>query len=195
VIDRYLRRADWPAARLGALLRDARSDAVAPVLIERLLAGSTEAQLRLLPLLRFAQVPLAGGVLQTLLAHASDAQLLSVALRQLHDRAALPRVRELAGHPDALVRSAAAVALGRIGGEAERALVVGLMSDADWWVRYRAAQALLALPGHSPAGLDALRATLADRFARDALDHVRAERAIRGGVLPAELAEPPGSMA
>jgi HEAT repeat protein len=192
VIGCYLRRGDWPVARLGALLRDAGAGAVAPVLTERLLAGSTEDQLRLLPLLRHAQVPQVGGALKVLIARATDPQLLSVALRQLHDRTAQPRVLELAGHPDALVRSAAAVALGRIGGDADRAQVVALMSDADWWVRYRAAQALLNLPGHSPERLDALRASLTDPFARDALDHVRAERAIRADVTPTSLAERAG---
>jgi HEAT repeat protein len=198
VLERYLRRSDWPAARLGALLRDAGADAVAPVLEAQLYAGSTEARIRLLPLLRHAHIPQVGEVLRALLARSTDPQLLSDALRQLHDRVALPRVRELGGHPDALVRSAAAVALGRIGGDADRAQIVAMMADADWWVRYRAAQALLVLPGHSPERLDALRATLVDRFARDALDHVRAERAIRAGVLPAlppELNEPEGAMA
>ncbi len=182
VIDQYLRRSDWPAARLGTLLRNAGAPAVEPPLTALLLAGDTEVQLRLLPLLRFAQTPHAGGVLHTLVERSNDPQVLSITLRQLRDPAALPRVRSLAGHADALVRSAAAVALGRIGGDAERPLLLALMSDADWWVRYRAAQAQLNLPGQTPAGLDALRESLNDRFARDALDHVRAEQAMRAGI-------------
>lgn len=175
VLDEFLRRADWPAARVGTLLRDAGADAVAPAFMERLLGNAGEAQLRLLRLLRFAESPRMGSVLQQLVERSDDPQVLSVALRQIHGPDALARVRELARHADALVRSAAAVALGRIGTAADRSLLIALLADRDWWVRYRAAQALLALPGTDRVALAALRAGLRDRFARDMLDHVCAE--------------------
>ena len=188
VLDQYLRRADWPAARLGTLLRDAGAQAVAPALVERLLSGTATTQLKLLPLLRFAESPHSGSVLHRLVEDSHDPQVLSLVLRQLRDPTCLERVRELAGHPDALVRSAAAVALGRIGADEDRGLLVTLMSDRDWWVRYRAAQSQLMLPGNTPKRLDALRALLTDRFARDALDHVRAEQAIQSAAPGSDLA-------
>lgn len=190
VLDQYLGRSDWPAARLGTLLRDAGADAVAPPLIERLLRSSGEAQLQLLRLLRFAESPRTGGVLEVLVERSEDPQVLSVALRQLHGPTALAKVRQLARFPDALVRSAAAVALGRIGGEADRELLSELMSDRDWWVRYRATEAQLALPRSDAPALAALRARLTDRYALDMLEHVLSERALKAGapVPPAPLA-------
>jgi len=178
VLDEYLGRGDWPAARVGTLLRDAGADAVAPALMDRLLSATGDAQLRLLRLLRFAESPRMGSVLQQLVERSDDAQVLSVALRQLHGPDALARVRELAQHADALVRSAAAVALGNMGTLADRPLLTALMADRDWWVRYRAAQAVVALPGSDRVSLAALRAGLRDRFARDMLDHVCAEMSI-----------------
>ena len=188
VLDQYLARSDWPAARLGTLLRDAGADAVAPPLIERLLRVGGDAQLQLLRLLRFAESPRTGGVLEALVERSDDPQVLSVALRQLHGPAALGRVRELARFPDALVRSAAAVALGRIGGESDRELLVELMSDRDWWVRYRATQAQLDLPRSDAAAIAALRERLGDRYAVDMLDHVLGERALLSGDAPGPAA-------
>lgn len=187
VLDEYLGRSDWPAARVGTLLRDAGAEAVAPALTQRLLAASGETQLRLLRLLRFAESPRMGSVLQQLVERSDDPQVLSVALRQLHGPDALPRVRELAVHADALVRSAAAVALGHMGTVGERPLLTALMADRDWWVRYRAAQAIVALPGSDRLSLAALRAGLRDRFARDMLEHVCAEMS-----MSLDTALPPG---
>jgi hypothetical protein len=46
-------------------------------------------------------------------------------------------------------------------------------------VRYRAGQALLALKGMTADRLEAVCAQLDDVYARDMLEHVRAEAAIR----------------
>jgi hypothetical protein len=53
------------------------------------------------------------------------------------------------------------------------------MCDRVWWVRYRAGQALLALKGMTADRLAAIRAHLGDVYARDMLEHVQAEAAIR----------------
>lgn len=181
VLDEYLRRSNWSAPRVGTLLRDAGAEAVAPALIERLLAATGDGQLVLLRLLRFAESPRTDSVLRHLIERSQDPLVLSVALRQLHAPDSLPRVRALAGHADALVRSAAAVALGRIGTAADRDLLATLMADTDWWVRYRAAQSQLELPGTDASVIAALRGRLNDRYARDILDHVLAERALASG--------------
>ena len=52
------------------------------------------------------------------------------------------------------------------------------MCDTVWWVRYRAGQALLKLRGMTTERLEAVRAHLTDAYARDMLEHVRAEAAI-----------------
>ena len=48
--------------------------------------------------------------------------------------------------------------------------------DAQWWVRYRAAQALTDLPFLPRAQLSALVADLPDRYARDMVQQVFVER-------------------
>jgi len=186
MLDTFLARPDWPAPRLGTLLREAGAQAVASPLIQKLLAGTAEQQQRLLPLLRFAESPHSGSAVHRLVEGSEDPQVLSIALRQLHGPESLERVRMLASSPDALVRSAAAQALGRIGLDEDRDRLLRLMSDRDWWVRYRAAQAQLALPGTNANAVVALRRLITDRYARDALDHVCAEQALQRAAVAQE---------
>jgi HEAT repeat protein len=84
-------------------------------------------------------------------------------------------VRPLARSPDLGVRKNLATVLGELGGPEDEGLIVQLMGDRVWWVRYRAAQALTKLRGMTPERLAGIRASLTDRFARDMLDHVMAE--------------------
>ncbi|MSP98015.1 MAG: hypothetical protein EXR29_12495 [Betaproteobacteria bacterium] len=49
------------------------------------------------------------------------------------------------------------------------------VGDRVWWVRYRAAQALLKLRGMTAEGIEGVRARLADPYALDMLQHVLAE--------------------
>ena len=47
--------------------------------------------------------------------------------------------------------------------------------DRQWWVRYRAAQALVLMPFYGRQELQALSATTDDALVRDMLRHVLAE--------------------
>lgn len=178
VLERYLAHDDWPSPRVGTLLRESPHQAISASFVQRLLDGSLYERLRLLPLLRFAEVPNIDSVLDRLVRSSREPQVLSIALRQLHGPAALPNVRQLALHDDPLVRSAAAQALGRIGTDEDQDLLLQMMSDANWWVRYRATQALLGMPRVGADDVVQLRRTVSDRYARDMLDHVMAERGL-----------------
>jgi hypothetical protein len=50
-----------------------------------------------------------------------------------------------------------------------------MLSDAHWWVRYRAARALLALPGMRPEVVESACSKLQDHFAADILAQAIAE--------------------
>lgn len=178
VLERYLAHSDWPAPRVGTLLRESPHEAIGASFTRRLVDGSLYERLRLLPLLRFAEVPNIDSVLDRLVHTSNEPQVLSIALRQLHGPAALADVRKLAAHEDPLVRSAAAQALGRIGSGDDQNLLLGLMADGNWWVRYRATQALVGMPGVVADDMVQLRRTISDPFARDMLDQVLAERGL-----------------
>jgi HEAT repeat protein len=85
-------------------------------------------------------------------------------------------VRARLADVDWQVRVQAVKALGRIGDRSDTARLALLLADREWWVRYRAAQALVELPWMKRADLDALRASLEDRYAADMLAQVVAEQ-------------------
>jgi HEAT repeat protein len=76
-----------------------------------------------------------------------------------------------------LVRMQAAFALGRLGLPEDIWALLPLLSDADWWVRYRAAQSLFTLVRGESSTLAVLRAKVRDGYGREMLDRVVAEHA------------------
>jgi HEAT repeat protein len=193
VLDEYLSRIDWAVSRLATLLKEAGPQAAGPALAERLQNTKPQHQLRLLPLARMTEAPGAGSATEAVLNTASAPPVLAAALQQVYGPTSLPRVRKLAAHPEWLVRSYAALALGRIGGEAEHAVLKSLLSDEQWWVRYRAAQALLALQGPESATALLFEPALGEGPAREMLLQARAEAAFDAGLSPPPLATAAGA--
>lgn len=177
---RLRRRTDWPLAHVAAVLREselaeAEMSGLAASFAAQLPGLRTVELQRLLPLLSIFRAEDAGLVVRRLLMPDQVPEVLSAALKQARDEALLPDVVRLCGHPAWPVRTQAATALGRIGGAADRELLLSMMCDPQWWVRYRAAQALLSGRFGAAEELAGLGARLRDRFARDILTHVLAE--------------------
>jgi HEAT repeat protein len=74
------------------------------------------------------------------------------------------------------VRLQAAQALGRMGTPRDERYLVRALEDPAWWVRYRAARALAALPSIDLHKLHQLSDSIEDRYGRDILRQVIAER-------------------
>lgn len=108
-----------------------------------------------------------------------DEKLLNACLDVLNSPGELEVVRALARHANWHVRVHAAKALGRLATREDEALLVDMLGDSQWWVRYRAAQALAQLPGMNFAELLQIKDTRTDRDARDMLHQVMAERELR----------------
>jgi hypothetical protein len=173
-------REDWPLARVVAMLREAGPDRVTQPLIAAVEAASRVegGQREVVRLLRMMEVahtervaPLAGRIAR----ESRDPEVIAAALRLVQDPRDLDFVRTMARHEQWFVRLAALRVLGRIGGPADRVLLVERLGDPHWWVRYHAARALVALPGTRLEDLEKVRATLADRFAADMLGEAIAE--------------------
>jgi HEAT repeat protein len=78
----------------------------------------------------------------------------------------------------ALLRMQAAAALGHLGLPEDVWALISLLSDRDWWVRYRAAQSLVKLTRGEPNVLAVLRAKIVDRYGLEVLDRVMAEHQV-----------------
>lgn len=173
-------REDWPLARVVAMLREAGPDRSTQPLIaateaaSRVEGGKSEV-VRLLKMMEVAHTervaPLAGRIAR----ESQEPEVIAAALRLTQDPRDLDIVRALARHGEWFVRLAALRVLGRIGEPADRVLLLDLLCDAYWWVRYHAARALITLPGARLEDLDKVRGTLSDRFAADMLGEAIAE--------------------
>jgi len=169
------RREDWSLSRLGSILQEIGPDRVTPPIVRLLGKPPQEGLERLLKLARFAHREQVAGAVRDWLGKSSDPNVLGAGLDFIEDMQDRLWVRAATQHPAWRVRMAAARALGRIGVTSDQVLLLDLLEDKSWWVRYRAAQALVILPGLSRQDVEALRTRTRDRFAADILAQVLAE--------------------
>jgi len=177
LLPRLARRVDWPVALFATILAEADPDATAHHFREVVRGLPREPLVRLLPLVTVLDGRTINDIVGDLLATSSDAEVLSAALKRAESPHLLRHIRTACGHADWVVRTQASAALGRVGEIADRELLLRLLCDPSWWVRYRAAQALLSGRFGGPAEVAAATQALGDRFAHDILDQVRAETA------------------
>lgn len=176
------RRDDWAIGQVAAILKDADPARVAvhlaaAIRTERREPGSGPGLAQLLRLHGTAQAEAMRPAVLEVLRSASDTEVLAAALGTLWHPADADRARERLQHAEWIVRVASAHALRRLGAREDLPRLALLLTDANWWVRHRAAQALCALPGVPREEISALVASLADPFAADALRQALADLA------------------
>lgn len=176
IMNQLAERESWPAEAMARLLTDVGAD-IAREPIRALMFALAPAKLPpLLPWLAHVDAVLGSEVAVELLRRYPDnAEIVAAGLIVVLDPGALPELAQFAQSEDADVRQSLAVAYGRLGGLGDAETVTRLMCDKVWWVRYRAGQALLKLKGMTGDRLAAVREHLTDPYARDMLEHVRAE--------------------
>jgi HEAT repeat protein len=190
LIPLLLRRADWPASRVANMLQIAGADVISDQIANAALKSAheeskrnangggkpaTNDSARLVRYLELAYNIAALPAARTIVELSQDPEVLAACLRLLNSGEDLSVVRECLSHEDLCVRVQAAAALGRIGEANDEELLVPLLSDTEWWVRYRAAQSLSRLPHMRVPKLKTIQAAQADPFARDILTQVMAE--------------------
>lgn len=174
-------RNDWPRAKVAAMIGEISAEILAPALFLALAASTPRDAAHLLNLIETSHLGDTWSVLERLLSVEQPPDVLAAALKASRDPRALPAARQLAAHDQWVVRAQAATALGRFGTEEDRLRLQAMLSDPEWWVRYRAARALTALPFVSRQKLEDLRAQLTDRFAANILAQALAETAPGAG--------------
>lgn len=175
MLERLVERDDYPMTKLVAMLKDVPGDLLAAPLLDTLASAPLHVKPRLLGLLRIVNVSDNWPILESLLQMAQPVDVLVAALRICQDPRALPAIRCLTTHEHSSVRALAAAALGRLGNAADGPCLQAMMADSQWWVRYRATQALAGLPGMTRQKLLAIQANTTDRFAVEMLSQVLAE--------------------
>jgi HEAT repeat protein len=182
LLPQIAQRQDWPLSRIALALRDLGADTIsAPLARAALDAADSAATLtglpRLLHLMELAHSTQVTPAVDQLLrkAAALGPEVIAACLRLLNDPRQARWARAFVTHDAWPVRVAAANALRRIGDVEDCDRLMRLLSDRYWWVRYRAAQAMAALPGVTLAEMEQVAAVHFDKFAADMLRHVAAE--------------------
>ncbi len=179
MLDELSRRDDWPLKKVADTLGEIPAEVLAAPLLQALHAVSPDNAPRLLSLLETTNLGDTWPVLAPLLGENHPPEVLAAALKACRDPRALAAARSLTTHEQWIVRAQAAATLGRLGIEEDRLRLLSMLSDSEWWVRYRAGMALTSLPFITRQELEELQKGLTDRFAADILAQVLAESALQ----------------
>ena len=175
ILPRLSERDDWSKNYVLAMLMDLGADVVSKPLTDAALEVPIERADKLLQYFSVAQVADAVPVVRSIISRTRHVECIAACLRVFADVDDLDTVREYLHHPSWHVRVQAVNVLARLGSAGDYAVLLPLLSDPEWWVRYRAAKALCALPGVDMSSIKSLSTKHDDGFARDMLAHVLAE--------------------
>lgn len=178
VVPQIEARHDWVDGGIAQMLHEAGPDAIKAELGAAVLRANDDVAPRLVRFLAGVSQEAANPVIGRILAEPHDEHLVSTCLQVMADPADLDKVRPLLTHARWHVRMHAAAAIGRLGSVDDAAALEPLLADPQWWVRYRTAQALEHLFRGDGARLERVRDAQDDRYARDILTQVMAERAL-----------------
>lgn len=175
IVPMISKRRDWPKNRVSVLLRDAGSERISEPLFRAIRSAENEDKTYLLQFARLMESETLDAMLGDLIRESNDAGVLNAALKIVRGYHGVPRMAALTQHEAWFVRMQAANVLGRIGQQEHVSLLESLLDDQEWWVRYRAAQAITRLPFLGPNHLRRMRLRQSDRFATDILQQAFAE--------------------
>lgn len=168
-------RRDWPKNRVSLLLRFLGSELISEPMYRTIRAADDDAKTYLLQFARLVEAEVLDALVVELIRDSSDPGVLSAALKLVSGFEGVPRIATLTHHPVWFVRMQAAKVLGRVGQQEHLALLEALLCDREWWVRYRAAQAVASLPFLGPNQLRRMQRESKDPFAADILQQAFAE--------------------
>ena len=187
VLPAMVRRSDIPTAGIAFVLMEVGPEKVSPVLADMLTRVFQVVPqqrirqrdvVRLIMLAVTALPSVVNPCLRNILDITEDDEVKAACLKVMRDPADLKKIREYVRNPNWRVRVQAATALGSMGEENDLTILIGMLTDSQWWVRYRAAQAICSLPFVTTDYLEGLKKTLSDGFAINMIDHVLSERAL-----------------
>lgn len=175
IIPLVARRKHLPRTQVGRILNLAGSAVVTGPLCRAIEHASVEDACRMLQFYESTAVNELDSVITKRLIARSNPVLIAAALKAVRGHLPEKLVTRLARHKVWYVRMQTANLLRRSGRREDYQVLEPLISDTEWWVRYRAAQAIAALPFLGPNALRKLRDRQRDPFARDILTQSMAE--------------------
>ena len=175
-VPQIVRRSDWSQGSVATILQEVGADSVSRELSEATLQANADIAPRLIRFLASVSPESAAPIIRKTLLSSLDERLISTCLQVMSNQDDLDCVRPLLAHPRWHVRMQAAVTLGRLGVVGDEQRLTAILADEQWWVRYRAAQALLKLSFLDSDDMRRIQQAQTDGFARDIIKHVLAEK-------------------
>jgi HEAT repeat protein len=185
VIPYFVHRDDWPRTFVAKLLFEAGETNVTGPLMEVFQQNvSAEAYPRLIEMMGFANKGTIRPIIRQILEQAQDERVILPCLSVLGEVGTnmdVDVVKNFTQHPNWAVRVKATNALKTISSENETDLLLQLLCDSSWWVRYRAAQVLVQVFANQPDKLTSLANSVQDPYGRDMLHQVMDEQQMSVG--------------
>jgi hypothetical protein len=175
LIPKIAGRRDWPKTHVFRLLQKAGSESVSEPLYRAIRTGSADDAAYLMQFAVLAEFDVRDAIAAETMAKRNDPNAIAAALKISSGYGRTPRLHELSQHRVRYVRMQAARLLGRTGRPEDRRRLEEMLTDREWWVRYRAALALAGMLDISSAELAAMSARQTDPYARDILVQAIAE--------------------
>lgn len=169
------KRRDWPRNRVAIMLRFAGSERISEPMYRAIRSADNNNRTYLLQFAQLVEAEVLDALVDELIRDSNDPGVLNAALKLVSGFKGVPRIAALTQHDAWFVRMQSAKVLGRVGQQEHLSLLEALLSDREWWVRYRAAQAIVSLPFLGPNQLRKLRDRQTDRYAADMLQQSFAE--------------------
>lgn len=173
-------REDWSPTFVVKVLLELDKDLISEPLVA-LVKDSYEKDIserlmsRVISYLTIIHVSSYAPLIHKILNESTRTEVIIACLRLVPSGASLPRVRELLKSERWEIRLQVVQTLGRLGHAEDIKLIISALNDLDWWVRYRAAMALMSLPSITKKQIERLSQSLPNEFARDILQQVLAE--------------------
>ncbi len=168
-------RRDWPKNRVANMLREAGTSRISEPMYRAIRSATNENKTYLMQFATLVEPEVLDALVDDLIRGSNDAGVLNAALKLVSGIRGVPRIAALTQHEAWFVRMQSAKVLGRVGQQEHLSLLEALLGDKEWWVRYRAAQAIASLPFLGPNQLRQIRDRQTDRFAADMLQQSFAE--------------------
>ncbi len=176
-----LAREDWPIARIHDVLSEIDPELLAAHLPGHLLRWSPAPPPRALRTLDLLPEDSRSQLIQAVFQRAEGLapETEAALLREIRTTEHLDLVRRGLKSPHWPVVVAALNTIAKLGTREDLPQLTELLSHAEWWVRYRAALAMVRLPGFKPIELELLAMRHPDRYGREMLRFALAEGNLR----------------
>ena len=168
----------YPNYKMALILEELGPSTFSSRLAEIIKKSPLNVQIKLLGFMIAGERDIALKLAYNFLNNSQNPELISSSLKIVEyfgDPRDIPLVKRFLDHEQEFVRMNAVRVLGSIGNINEVSDIEQKLADNSWWVRLRAAEALLNLPKIDPNLLREIRDRQVDEYAIDILNHVLAE--------------------